>query len=194
MEDLRAFVGHVNNPLLEIIKDAHSNYSLWRKFNVAKLDPEKLDTMNRYVLFWKSSIRSYLLTLIISLYKLYDRNPKTKNFNKLLGLARKEGAFPKTDLRKLEVMFSRAKMIWEKVRILRNDSFAHLRYNLDDEELWKKADLSPNELKELIDISLEMFNIVRYQYGEGELPLISFDYDVDKLFEHLKIGFAKTIE
>ena len=189
MDDLRALVGHVNNPLLEVIKDAHANFSLWRKLKIAKTDKNTIRIMNRYVLFFGNALRSFLLTLIVSLYKLLDDKVKdTNNLRKLVSLARSQPNFSKETLDKLDELSLRAKTIWKKVRILRHKYFAHLEFNLDEEELWKKANITPDELEQLIHLCLEIFNTIRYEYGEGELPLISFDEDIDNLFSHLSKG------
>ncbi|MCK4655271.1 MAG: hypothetical protein KAU01_12585 [Candidatus Cloacimonetes bacterium] len=191
MSNLRSLVRHNKNPLLEIIHDAHYNYCFWWKLSGPER-PKLNNTMNRYILFFNTSIRSYFLTLIVSLYKLYDSNSKTNNFKKLLSLAKIEGTFSKKELIQLEEKFNKAQIIWEKVVILRSNYFAHLNIRFDEKNLYKQANITPNELRELIYISLEFFNLIRKHYREGDVGLINIEPDIKKLFEDLDVGFTQN--
>ncbi|MBC8416627.1 MAG: hypothetical protein ISS80_00365 [Candidatus Cloacimonetes bacterium] len=192
MSDLKSLVRHNNNPLLEIIYNAHYNYCLWWKLRGPER-PKFIETMRRYILFFHTSIKSYFLTLIVSLYKLYDSNSKTNNFNKLLNLAKNECTFSKEELIQLEEKFNKARVIWEKVVILRSNYFAHLNIKFDEKNLYKQANITPNELGELIYISLEFFNLIREHYGEGKLGLINIEPDIKKLFKDLDVGFTQNV-
>jgi len=191
MSDLKSLVRHTQNPLLAIIHDAHYNYCLWWKLSGPER-PKLVKTMNRYIFFFKTSIRSYFLTLIISLYKLYDSNSKTNNFNKLLSLAKTEDTFSKEELKKLEEKFNKARVIWEKVTILRSNYFAHLNIRFDEKNLYKQANITPNEFRDMIYISLEFFNLIRKHYKEGDVGLISIEPDIKKLFKDLDVGFTQN--
>lgn len=186
MTHLKELVSHVNNPLLEVINDAHANYCMWWQLRNAKSDKEKRAAMNSYVLFFGYSMRSFLLALIISLYKLFDKKlTKTNNLSRLIRVARKEPKLPAQTLEQVEELARRATVIWKKVEILRNGYFAHLRFDLDEKLLWQEAKVTPDELQELIGLSLEIFNKIRYNCGEGELSLISFEETINRLLSRL---------
>jgi len=127
------------------------------------------------------------------LYKLYDSNSKTNNFNKLLSLAKTEDTFSKEELKKLEEKFNKARVIWKKVAILRSSYFAHLNINFDERKLYEQANIKPDELGKLIYISLEFFNLIRKHYREGEIPLINIEPDIKKLFKDLDVGFIQNV-
>ena len=193
MQNLKLLVTHVNNPLLEIMKEAGLYYSLWWKLSGPER-PKLVKTMNRYVLFFGTSINSYILALIISLYKLYDTNLETNNFNRLVNLVKKEGTFSKEEMTELDSKFNQAKNIWKKVAILRHNYFAHLNIKFDMKSLYKEASIKPDEFRKLITLSFDIFNLIRSHYREGELGLISTKRHVDDLFNHLDIGYTQSFK
>ncbi len=186
MSNLKSLISHNQNPLLEIINDSHYNYCFWWKLS----GPERskfLETMNKYIFFFKTSIRSYFLTLIVSLYKLYDSNSRTNNFNKLFKLINSDCTFKEKEKIILEDKFYKAQVIWEKVRILRHNYFAHLNMKYDEKSLYKQANITPNEFKELIYISLDIFNLIREHYDESKLSLANVEFDIENLFKDLNV-------
>ena len=192
MQDLKSLVNHVNNPLLEVMKDAHLNCALWYKLRSER--QKFVDTMRRHRLFWGTSMRAYLLSLIVSLFKLYDdtsHNKKqniTHNFHRLIEFARNDENFSDSEILAINSKYQKAIGIAKKVTKLRHNYFAHLNPQLDEKSLFRLAQISPDELKELVVLSFDMFNLIRYHFGEGELGLLSLDEEVDSLFQNLTRG------
>lgn len=155
MDELKTLVSHENNDLLDVILDANFNHWIWWIY-VGPDRPKYASTLNEYLAFFSNSIRAHFFTLIISLYKLYDTNKATNNFNRLLKLVKNNTSFSQDEIRAIEDRFMRALLIWKKVKILRHNYFAHLKFNVDTESIYKEANITPNEFKELINLSMEM--------------------------------------
>ncbi len=184
MNDLRQLVTHINNPLLETITDANLNYHLWWKLRGPER-PKYDDTMNKYRLLFSTSIRSYFNTLIILLYKLFDTDNRTNNMNRLVSAVEVDRSFSKEEINYIQKQREKALVIWKKVTILRNNYFAHLKFEIDEKNLYRLAKITPDELKELINLSIDILNRIRQHYREAEITLISPEDDIDRLFEDL---------
>jgi len=59
------------------------------------------------------------------------------------------------------------KPLWTKVAVLRNSIFGHRSSTLDYEGIWKKAGVTPNQFKELIDESKKILNEITVLYNKS---------------------------
>ncbi len=115
-----------------------------------------IDTMNKYVGFFASSIQAHFIALLVILYAVYERRRDTINLVRLY-----EGC--PADLRAgLSTDFARAKAIWQKIAILRNNHFAHVSEHLEIDAVFDRARATYSEIKELIDIYKKLLNAVSY--------------------------------
>jgi len=185
MSDINKMIELNNNDLLHVLNNAFFNYKSWWIL-VGPDRPKYVKILNNYNLYFRTSINSHLTTLIISLYKIYDKRKDTNNIRRLIKIVNKDKSFTKEELNILNEKYESAFEIWEEVKILRHNYFAHLKYDLGKDEIFKDAKIKPDEFYELIMLSYDIFNIIRKHFNEPEIPLVSPTNDLHKLLNNLK--------
>ncbi len=144
--------------LFSIIEDAHYSYEIW--WILISRDGRKkyLRAMLRYKEFFEPIARSTLTSMVIALFKLYEH----KNNRLSLDIALKEAHSLRLIDSKLNKKLKRkiieASTIWKKICILRHNLLAHRHHTLTKNEIYKLAKITPNQIKQLINLSLKIFN------------------------------------
>lgn len=139
--------------LFDIIKDAHEAYEIWWLLVSLEGRKQYAKVMFNYRYFFECIARSTLTLIIISLYKLYDKEDKLSLTTMLKGLE-----LDLSSNKKLSNRISEAKILWKKICILRHNLLAHRSIKLTRQEIYKKADLKPNQIKRLIRVSEIILN------------------------------------
>lgn len=115
--------------------------------------------MNRYSLFFQTSIHAHFVALLVELYRLYETRADTFNIPALLKLLKAEKRFPLDTLMSLETVYrDQAKPLWVKVSILRNKAFGHRSTAHTIEEVFRDAGVTPNELSDLMELTKKLLN------------------------------------
>lgn len=138
------------------------NYDVWWAFKSKENRERYTDTMNRYVSFFTTGINAHFVALLIPLYRLYENKDDTYNIPNLLDYLRQDGRLPLDVIVKLDGLKARAAPLWKKVKILRNRAFGHRSRAHTTEELFQEASITPDNIKELIDISKEFLNEISH--------------------------------
>ncbi len=184
MSDIKKLIEPNNNELFYILNTAYFNYQSWWIL-VGPDRPKYVRILNNYNLYFRTVIHSHLTTLIISLYKIFDKRKDSYNIKRLIKIAKNDDSFTKDELNILDKKFDSAIEIWEKVRILRHKYYAHLKYDLTPNKIYKEAKIKPDEFLELIMQSYDIFNIIREHFKKPEIPLVSTEDDLYKLLNDL---------
>jgi len=72
--------------LRDTVRVAWLNYEIWWVYKSTDTRPEYVDTMNRYPLFFQTSIHAHFVALLVALYRLYETRDDTYNIPTLLKL------------------------------------------------------------------------------------------------------------
>jgi len=134
------------------------NYDIWWVYKSERTRPKYVEVMNRYHLFFSTSIHSHFVALIVALYRLYEKRRDTYNIPRLTDLLEKEGRVSAAALASIRAKSARALPLWKKVSVVRNKAFGHRSIAHTDEEVFREAGVSPNELKELLEVSKTLLN------------------------------------
>src|SRR5579862_8455039 len=146
------------NDLRHTVTVAGLNYEIWWNYKNDQMRPKYVEVMNRYHLFFSTSIHAHFVALLIALYRLYERRPDTYNIPSLLKRLKLESDFPATILHDLDLIHGEARKLWVKVNILRNKVFGHRSMMVSIDEAFKEAEVTPNELKRLVELTGELLN------------------------------------
>jgi hypothetical protein len=65
------------------------NYEVWWMYSSEDTRPEFVDAMNRYTIFFQTSIHAHFVALLVALYRLYETREDTYNIPSLLQLLRR---------------------------------------------------------------------------------------------------------
>lgn len=137
---------------------AQLNYEIWWTYKEKQSRKRFVDILNAYPLFFQTSLHAHFVGMIIALYRLFETRNNSVNMPQLMDLLEKEGSIPESEVNRFKNEIKTIRPLWVKVSILRNNLFGHRSNALDNNEIWKKAKVTPNEFKKLIDESKKVTN------------------------------------
>ncbi len=151
---------------------ASIDYRIWRIYSEPADREKYLPVIQKYSSFFSASRWAHFRATIITLYGLYERRPDSISLSCLVkdtpdGKLRRE----------LEPMLDQALEIWPKIAILRN-KVAHL-CDTDTDAAFRRAELSPNELERLIELSKALLNKLSCAHHCGPFPVNAGDPRID---------------
>ena len=139
---------------------ASLNYDIWWVYKSKEYRSTYVGTMNRYIGFFDTSLHAHFVALLVSLYPLYETRYSTFNIPQLLKALAKEPSISVKAIDKATALHAKAKPLWIKVGILRNNAFGHRSDSKTIEQIFKEAEVKPNELKKLIEITKLLLNTI----------------------------------
>lgn len=146
---------------------AELNYDIWWVYKSKDTRPQYIETMNRYLLFFHTSIEAHFVATLLALYRLYDKRKRNNTFNipSLLKKMENGNSIDKASLIEANGLCDKAKPLWKKVRTIRNEAIAHMTNKRTYEEVFKKADVTYDELRDLIEITKELLNKISHAWN-----------------------------
>lgn len=170
------------------------HYDIWWALKSKDTRPKYIDVMNRYVTYFRASISAHFVAMLVALYRLYETRKDTHNFPTLLERLEADGSLPKVDVDSLRAQHARAKPLWVKVSILRNEVFGHRSLDLDTSAAFAKASVTGDELKELVDITKAMLNELTLKLRDSTHAFnVSGTRDTMAILEALKLQAASAL-
>lgn len=144
------------------------NYEIWWVYKNKDTRPVYVDTMNRYGLFFQTSIHAHFVAFLVELYRLYETRPDTFNIPSLLKILKAESKLPAATLGSLESIYKdEAKPLWIKVNILRNNAFGHRSAAHSVDEVFREAGVTPNELRDLVEVTKKFLNELTHAWDNS---------------------------
>lgn len=141
---------------------AGMNYEAWWVYKGKDTRSRYLPVMNRYTLFFQTSIHAHFVAIVVGLYKLYETRKDTFNIPQFLRLLEKDKALSPDQLKVLKKQCADLKPLWQKVSILRNKVFGHSSKARSSEQAFREAGVTPNNLRDLLEGSKTLLNAVTY--------------------------------
>ncbi len=173
--------------LQHVIVVAKLNYEIWWIYKEKNSRMRFVDILNNYPLYFQTSLHAHFVAMIISLYRLYETRKDTINLLQLVRLLRKHSTLSIQEIKGMESDIKGMRPLWQKVSILRNNMFAHRSNKLDDDAVWKKANVTPNQIKKLIDDSESILNRITHLWARNTHAFnLSSTHDTVCLLEDLK--------
>jgi hypothetical protein len=167
---------------------AELNYEVWWVYKSKDSRPAYVDTMNRYPLFFQTSIHAHFVALLVALYRLYEGRNDTFNIPMLLKILKNQNRLSDATLQALEHIYkTEAKPLWIKVNILRNRAFGHRSAAHTVEEVFKEAKITPNDLRDLVRVTQRLLNKVTRAWDKSVHAFnLGSRGDILKLLQALK--------
>lgn len=163
------------------------NYEIWWVYREKESRKRYVDTLNKYPLFFQISLHAHFVAMIVTLYRLYEKRKDTINLPQLIKLLKGEASIPQKELKRIETDINKIKPLWIKVSVLRNKMFGHRSKSLDYDGVWKEAQVTPNQFKQLIDESKSILNEITSLWNRsGHAFNLSSTKDTVDLLEDLK--------
>jgi hypothetical protein len=130
-----------------------------------------LPTMNRYPDFFVLDQHAHWIALIVQVTGLFEKTRRdTVNFNAIIKSARPFIA--NSALESALNLLKATELTSPKVKVLRDNLFAHRSASLSYDDTFRQAELTSNQLCELIGRGLQIANIL---LGARGLPFECFD-------------------
>jgi hypothetical protein len=166
---------------------AKLNYEIWWVYKEKNSRKRFVDVLNDYPLYFQMSLHAHFVAMIFSLYRLYETRKDTMNLPQLVRLLRKHSTLSIQEIKSMESDIKGMRPLWQKVSILRNSVFAHRSNKLDNNDIWKKASVTPNQFKKLIDDSEGILNRITHLWARSSHAFnLSATSDAERLLEDLK--------
>jgi hypothetical protein len=166
---------------------AKLNYEIWWVYKEKNSRKRFVDVLNNYPLYFQTSLHAHFVAMVIALYRLYETRKDTMNLPRLVKLLRKYSTLSIDEIKSMESDIGRIRPLWQKVSILRNDMFGHRSNKHDDDDVWKKTSVTPNQFKKLIDDSEDILNRVTHVWARRTHAFnLSATGDAQRLLEDLK--------
>jgi AbiU2 len=149
-----------------------------------------LSALQDYNAFFLFGQHAFFTAFIVVAYKIWDKRDKdVLTIHRLAAEAEKisgfwEGADAKLD--NLKRKRDRGERVWRKIGILRNEYFAHLNIDRPLLDVFKKAEVKPNELRSLVEASKDIVNSISYQIDRSSHVFnVTPKYDGTRLLDLL---------
>ena len=149
--------------LANTIISASFHFDIWWVYKEKDSRARYVDTLNDYLNFFKTSLQAHFLSVVVELYKLFETRKDTINFPRLIKLLNENNLLDPDILKKVEAEKRSLKVLWKKIAILRSELFAHTSIDLSYREVFKKAEITPDNIRDLIDREKKLLN----QISEG---------------------------
>lgn len=142
---MKKAVGERVKELSDLVIAADFNFRIWWILSNKADRAKYLKTLNDYGLFFRTSIHAHFAATVLALRALYETRKDTVNVWEVLK------SLPPDLSKKIELKAkTKALPIWHKVDIIANNVFAHRNYELRSDEAFRRANVTPDELRELI--------------------------------------------
>lgn len=164
---MRFHPGQDIEELRHTVTVAALNYDVWWVYKSKDTRPQYLNTMNRYGLFFQTSLHAHFVALLVALYRLYETRKDTINIPSLLERLRSEQVLAASVLDELDAIYVLAKPLWVKVSILRNKAFGHRSRAHSVADSFREAAVTPDQLKQLMEITKELLNALTHAWDRS---------------------------
>ncbi len=173
--------------LVNSIMAADCQFKIWWIFWNSEDRAEYAEAMDETVLYFRAAISAHFLAAIVALYGLYETHRDTFNIPDAIKQA------PQIVQTAVQSKRHAANLLWIKISIIRNECLAHVSSNFSTFDVFKKAGLCPNDLKQLIDLSRDIVNEIAYAHDRSS-PAIAIDPsdEVRSILDQLKKNMEMT--
>jgi hypothetical protein len=141
-----------------LVVRARSFYDLWWLYESEDTRSGIISTLNEYSEFFRFDVHAHFVAYIVYLVGLFENRADTVNLAALVREAERSGTHRPDTIAGAHKLLAQARPLSSKVAILRSDLFAHRNISLSYAAAFRRASVSPNELRELTDIGLRIVN------------------------------------
>ena len=155
---------HITSLLIDEGIKARAHFQIWWALRNRAL-PKYYKTMNNYeyVDFFHAANSGHYSLFLLSLAKIFDRDPRVAGIKELKRALRSEGRTP-TANRVARTLKPHAQHV-KSVMGIRNSSLVHNEYAVPIQKVYQINGVTPNELRGLIDAACTSINEVASELG-----------------------------
>ena len=133
---------------------ARASYDIWWVYKGADTRPLYLKGMQTYSQFFRFDEEAHFRAMIVGLCTLFDKRKDTITLASLVEGAKTAGS----DVAAINAKLAKLDDRVAKIKILRHKLFAHRNHATAYNDVFREAQLRPDDLKSLLDESLAIVN------------------------------------
>ncbi len=181
--------------LFNMVFAAKANFEIWWIYSNA--DDRKIygDALNECWESIRTTKQAHFAALILALHKLYENKPNTINIKSVKEYMVIKNLFGKEIKTEIETILTSLDEKKKKIEILRHNVFAHQSKKLDYNEAFKRAEITPDQIRELIHTTLGVINLLSYASIKTTRDFSALDgyirEDTYKILDCLQRGFEE---
>lgn len=131
---------------------------LWFYFEEQESRRKIIDIMEEYNEFFRFTPHAYLTTYVVYMAGVFDKRKGTISLAPLLREVKATGQLKAPDAAIVEALLTKTKPVADKVATLRHNAFAHRSAHISYDDVFKMANVKPDQLRDLTDMALEITN------------------------------------
>lgn len=149
--------------LLESINAAKAHYQIWWVIsNEAR--PNLVPAMNQFSDFFIATLDAHFNSMILNLTYLFDKNHYSSTLQNYLNIDK--ASFHSDELKILNDKVESLSLAAEPIRkMIRNKAVAHKDAKLSEKEIFQNADITPNQIRDLIFSCASLIDDLRQRKG-----------------------------
>ncbi len=148
--------------LRHTIQVAALNFDVWWAYKQRRDRARFVEVLNAYPLFFQTSIHAHFVALVVALYRVYETRPDTFNVHELMRRLESERGLSRRTLAPIRRRVAAAKKQWIKVSVLRNKAFGHRANAYSVGDVFRQAQMKPNDLRRLLRRTQRLLNRISY--------------------------------
>jgi hypothetical protein len=133
-------------------------FDIWFYFEGENTRPAILDTMNCFSEFFRFDPHAHFVAFIVHIAALFEKRNATINLPDLTRELKQSHLISAQAASAVDALLNQADQLAPKVRILRSNLFAHRSAVLSYDEAFKKAAITPDQMRDLTEIALQIAN------------------------------------
>ncbi len=152
----------------QLVLRARVFYELWWYLEGAETRPAIIDTMRQYSEFFRFDPHAHFVAFVVHVAALFEKRNDSINLPALAKELEAPQLISPEEAAEVRRLLDEAAPVAKKAIILRSNLFAHRSAMLSYAEAFRRAAVTPDELRNLTDIALEAANrLLRTRGFEG---------------------------
>lgn len=131
---------------------------LWFYFEGRDSRRKIIETMREYHEFFRFAPHSYFVTYVTYIHGVFEQRRDTINLGSLVREMKAARCLKAQDAATVDALRAQAKPIADKVAILRHKAIAHRSAHIRFDDVYKMAQVKPDQLRDLTDLALKIAN------------------------------------
>ena len=173
--------------LRHVVVVAMQNFDIWWVYKQRQDRARYIGVLNAYPSFFQTSLHAHFVALIVALYRVYETRSDTINLAELMKRVGRETTISPRKLSGINRRIATAGKLWVKVCILRNEAFGHRANSRSVSDVFKKAGVTPNELRGLIYSTRDIVNAISCELdGSRHAFILRATADTRRMLKDLK--------
>jgi len=141
---------------------------IWFYFESKDTRPAIIDTMNRFSEFFRFDPHAHFVAFIVHIAALFEKRRDTINLPDLARELKQSNLISAQAAADIRALLCQADQLAPKVTILRSNLFAHRSATLSYDGAFKKAAITPGQMRDLTEIALKIVNQLLSARGLGD--------------------------